>query len=511
VRRAVKSWHSGVVCLGVAVVSPAMAQDTPDAASSPLALCCQTSSVGRASIDTAPGLLRTARLVAAHDDLPDIWRRFAVQTHTASGRLRRPQTAATDRVGTLHAEGAQVAGSWRLWGQATFTRQHEADVQWRNQSAASLTSAYVWADSVGGTFRGDRLGLAAAAISPAWRGLTFALPVDYGLGQGARRNDPRPLYRRRVAEVSPSLRWRRGAHQLGLGAILGWHREDLEIGGGASTEVPVVFRLRGISTFDRTQLISAERALLGGVVGGQGGYAFRGARWQIATGGTLRVERDSVRDGIAAPVNGGQTRRVRGDVRLAARRQEVMHGIALDVVAQQETQRGRDPIFAAVNATAQGRQLQMNAEWWQGASRPVARWVAAVEARAHTFEARDVAAETRWQVTRLPVTLRGGRRWQRAAHGWIAEVGFTQHAVRGAEREVFRPTRLTPVLVNADYAVVSAPAVGGQLLLAWDRLQRGQVISRLSLSATGRRTTAPLADGRRALAAHTFTLALDVF
>jgi hypothetical protein len=500
-----------VAIVGVGAASPVVAQSTPYTTSSPLRVCCHAEVAPRVSLDTTPGLLRVARLVAAHDDVPTVWRRFVVHTHSTSGALRRPQTAATDQVGTLHAEGAQTAGSWRLWGQASFTKQHESAVQWRNQSAASLTSAYVWADSVGGTFRSDRLALAAAAISPAWHGLTFALPVDYGLGQGARRNDPRPLFRRRVAELSPSVRWQRGAHQLGVGAMIGWHREDLEIGGGTTTEVPVVFRLRGMATFDRTQLISAERALLGGVVGGQSGYAFRGAQWQVAVGGALRLERDSVRDGIASPVNGGQTRRVRGDLRTAVRKQGAAHGVSFDLLTQQETLRGRDPIFAAVNAITEGRVLQMSTGWWQGRVRTTARWSAAADVVVHTFETRDVAAETRWQVTRMPITLRGGRRWQRKDNGWVAELGVTHHGVPNAERVAFRPTRLSPVLVDADYAVASARAVGGQFMLAWDREQQGQLLFRLSLSGTGRRAMETLFDGRRNLTAHTMTVALEIF
>lgn len=500
-----------VAALCVVSAAPLWAQATPYAASSPLGICCHSGSAVRVSLDTAPGLLRTARLMAAHDDMPAVWRRFVVRTHSVAGDWRRPQAAATNREGLVLAEGGQTAGKWRLWGQAAFAKQHESDVQWRNQSIASLTSAYVWADSVGGTFRSDRLVLAAAIISPSWRGFTVALPVDYGLGQGARRNDPRPLFRRRVAELSPSIRWQRGAHQLGLGAMIGWHREDLEIGGGTTTEVPVVFRLRGISTFDRTQLISAERALLGGVMGGHGGYAWRSARWQIATGATIRVEQDSVRDGIASPVSGGHSRRVRGDLRAAIRRQGGASGGELDLLAKQETLRGRDPVFIAVNATAEGRQLHASASWWRGTERVRAPWSASMDVALHTFVARDVAAETRWQATRIPLTLRGGRRWQRTDHGWVAELGVTHHAVTNTARVAARPTRLTPVLVDADYAVAAIPATGGQFMLAWDRLHGGQLASRLSLVGASQQSRGVLFDGRRGLAAHTFTLALEVF
>ena len=504
-------WAGGLVAGLVLGSTPTLAQETPYGATSPLDICCRPGSSLLVAQDTTPGLMRVARLFAAHDDLPSSWRRYGLRARSITGALRRPQDAATDQDVMLVADGAQSVGRWRLWGQATFGRQREDDVQWRNQSAPSLRSAYVWADSVGGTFRSDRLGLAAALVSPSWRGITVALPVDYGLGQGARREGPRPLYRRRVAELSPSLRWQSGAHQLGAGAIVGWHREDLEIGGGTTTEVPVVFRLRGIATFDRTQLISAERALLGGVVGVQGGYAWRSLKWFVATGSTLRLEQDSVRDGIAAPVNGGQTRRVRGDWRLAVRRQSAERGVELDVLAQQETSRGRDPVFAAVNATAQGQRVQVTTQWWQGGVRPLASWMLSVHGAWHTLERRDVAAETRWRVTRFPITMSGGHRWRQADQAWLLEVGVSNDAVSGVDREALRGTRLTPILTDADYAVAAAPALGGHLMLAWDRVRNGALTSRLSLSGAARRTRGMLFDGRRALAAQALTLMVEFY
>ena len=504
-------WAGGVLVGLIGPTFPMPAQETPYGATSPLRLCCAPTVGWTSAQDTVPGLLRMARLMAAHDALPATWRRYGVQSWRQAGAWRQPQDAAATQELLVVADGGQAAGRWRLWGQATFGRQHEEDVRWRNQSAPSLSSVYVWADSVGGTFRSDRLGLAAAVVSPAWRGITLALPVDYGLGQGARRNDPRPLYRRRVAELSPSLRWQVGAHQFGVGAVAGWHREDLEIGGGISGDVPVVFRLRGIATFDRTQLISAERAVLGGVVGAQGGYAWQSSRWVVATGVTLRLERDSVRDGTAAPVNGGQTQRARGDWRMAVRRHRARGGAELAVLAQQERARGRDPVFAAVNATNAGQRVQVTTAWWEGGTRPLASWTWSVDAAWHTLERRDVAAETRWRATRWPVTVRGGHRWQQANQGWLLDVGVSHDAVTSAFRDALRTTRLTPILTDAEYAVGGAPTYGGQVMVAWDRVRNNALASRVSLSGTARQTTGMLFDGRRALSAHRITLMVEFY
>ncbi len=487
------------------------AQASPYHASSPLPGCCRATPVTPPTVDTLPGLLRVVRHAAALDDLPATSRRFVLGSHVLAGALRLPQDARTERAVHLLAEGSRPAGRWRTWGQAAFTRQAELDVAWRNQSAPSLRSAYVWADSVGGTFRSDHLELAAALVSPAVRGFTVALPVDYGLGQGARRNDPRPLYRRRVAEVAPAVRLQRGAHQVGVGVTQGWHREDLEIGGGTSPEVPVVFRLRGIATFDRTQLISAERALIGGVVGGHAAYHWQSTRWAIATGAMVRLERDSVRDGIAAPVSGGSTRRLRQDLRLLARHQDGRGGVELDLRGQQEISRGRDPVFSAVNAIAEGRRVQMITEWWRGTSRPRAAWLIRVEGIWHALERRDIAADAQWAATRFPLAVSGGHRWPIPAGALWVELGASRESVADRRRLSGRPTRLSATIADPEYALMAAPVSGARVGLGWDRVRNGALTSRVAVSASARRTDGPLFDRRQNLAAQAMALTVELF
>jgi hypothetical protein len=492
---------------------PLPAQGTPYTATSPLRPCCASSNATMQAVrDTAPSILRASRNAAGvRTALGEQWRRVVVMADGTRGEWRRPQEAAAHEALSLVAEGAQRAGSWLTTGVAQYHRAVQSGVSWNNSSDAYLGSSYVWADSVGGTVRRDALALSGAVITPVWRHLTAALQVDYALGQGARRNDPRPLFRRRVAELSPALSLTMGRQTIGLGAMVGWHREDQEIGGGTSTEFPVVFRLRGIGTFDRTQLISAERAVLGGVVGAHAAWARAGERWQWSLGSTLRVERDSVRDGISTPVTNGATRRVRLEGTTAVRRRSDRGGIDWRTSLRSEDAQGRDPVFSAINAIDDATTLHSDVQWWRGDSPQDARWSVALTVEQATLSRRDVATETEWRATVPGISALAGHRFAGGARALAIAVGGGVQRPTTTSYEALRPSRMTPVLALADYAVVSAPRAHGSLALAWETRADGMVTRRLRLETTVHQTTGTLADARRSLGRTQWMVGYEVY
>lgn len=494
--------------------SAVSAQHTPATGTSPLRPCCSHdwSDVVQPVRDTVPSLLSASRNAAV---LPQVfgtsWRRFALQAKSTGGGLRRPQEAGRSDQVSLSAEGSQRAGRWTVIGNAAYRRATDSDVAWRNTSDAYLGNVYIWADSVGGTFRRDELALSGAIASPSWHGLTAALHLDYGIGQGARRNDPKPLFRRRVAEVSPALAYTVGRHTIGIGVLVGWQREDLEIGGGASAEFPVVFRLRGMGTFDRTQLISAERAMIGGGTGAQIGWSRNGDRWTLALGGTVRVERDSVRDGIATPVSGGASRRVRGDGQVALRYRAADGGVDLSAALRNEEARGVDPVFRAVNVIDDGTTATTRVRWWRGRDPVAARWLATIVGhRAQTLR-RDLAAETTWNAAMPSLTAALAHRVPVGSGAVLLGMGGGAGWRERAAYAALRPSRLTPILALADYAVVSAPQRHGLATVAWERWGRGGVASRIRLDGVVVRTAAALADARQSLTRTHLSLTMELY
>ncbi|HYW30112.1 MAG TPA: hypothetical protein VE869_01315 [Gemmatimonas sp.] len=473
----------------LAVTSALNAQTTPAAASSPLRPCCQPSAGSMVlphatplARDTLPSVGRVLRQPGGIGDaLPVRLQGIALTASTSGGTLRRPQQPARADVGEFRAEGAR-RGAWRTAGGARYRRGREADVAWRNGSDAYLGNAYLWADSVGGDYRRDELALDGGVETPSWHGLRAALGLDWGLGQGARRNDPRPLFRRRVAELAPALTLSRGAHTVAAGAIVGWQREDLEIGGGSSTEFPVLFRLRGIGTFDRTQLISGQRSVLGSVMGGQGAWAWGGTRWALAFGGAVRVERDSVRDGIATPTDGGATRRLRTDWRLLARRTGARGGVEVDANAAREEGRGRDPVFAAINAIDEGRRESVHLAWWHGGAgaRPLdARWRLDLTLSAHTLSREDIAAETAFDAATRSIMLGGTRRVAFGGGALTVSGAGILTAPENSALTIARPSRITSILARDDHTVLTARQRGMQGVLTWERRLGAEAMGRI--------------------------------
>jgi hypothetical protein len=503
-----------IVLAAVCQPSAVVAQHMPATATSPLRPCCSHDWAGTVQPlrDTAPSLLTVSRNAAVlAQRFGASWRRFAVQGATAGGEFRRPQEAARSDQITVTAEGVQRAVGWTMVGSASYRRASDEGVAWRNTSDAYLGNVFIWADSVGGTLRRDELGLSGAIVSPAWHGVTAALHLDYGIGQGARRNDPKPLFRRRIAEVSPALAYTVGRHTIGVGAVVGWQREDLEIGGGASAEFPVVFRLRGMGTFDRTQLISAERAMLGGVTGAQLGWSRTGDRWVIAIGGTVRVERDSIRDGIATPVSGGATRRVRGDGQVALRHRSDDGGTDVSAALRNEEARGVDPVFRAVNVIDDGTAAATRVRWWRGRDPAEARWLATIVGQRVQLLRRDLAAETTWNATMPIVTAALAHRVPMTGGAVLLGLGGGAGWRERADYAALRPSRLTPILALADYAVVSAPQRHGLATVAWERWAAGAVVSRIRLDGLLVRTAAALADARPALTRTNLSLTMELY
>jgi hypothetical protein len=410
----------------------------------------------------------------------------------SSGSLHRPQDAGASQVTRAHAWGWRASRGWLMTGGVEWRRFRDDDVAWRNVSDAYRGASYVWADSVGGTWRGDALQLNSAIASPSWRRVRLGLGVDYGVGQGARRNASRPLYRRRVAEFTPALLWTAHGQSLAVSGVFGGQREDAEIGGGGIID-PTVFRLRGMSTFDRTQLISAERALIGSVRGATLAYAGESARWQWAVAAGERREQDSVRDGIARPEFGGGTARERRDINAVLRRQHDVGGSEARVSWQRETARGTDPVFRAVNQVDEGALLHAEFMYWRGAQgRSVsphaplqAAWLFGAELLRPQTSRRDVVAETSWDVVRTELGGRVVRRQQIGSGSIVLGARVWAATVSDSMYRADRATVMTARLARPDFDVHAVARRGADFTIAyeWQRGTSAQPTARLRIDS----------------------------
>jgi hypothetical protein len=171
--------------------------------------------------------------------------------------------------------------------------------------------------------------------------------------------------------------------------------------------------------------------------------------------------------------------------------------------------RGRDPIFAAVNATETGSVARAVVRGWSAPMLERARWHWAVQLLPRSLAREDAAAQTRWSVQALGVGGALVHRRPVAGGALLLLAHGTRHHRIDAQLEAGRPTRLTPLLATAEWAVVSAPLVelGGGV--GWEGGSVGAPRTRVLLGIDQVARTAAAAGGAWPSAWQRLTLRLE--
>lgn len=420
----------------------------------------------------------TARAQTLGDTLPGAWReggnaaglgtaglrgegRIRFFGGTGGGDYRRPQSPERTGLAGFTAQADRAAGGWTMLGAFAYTRRADHGVRWSNVADPYAGSPYVWADSTGGTWHRDDVRLRAALGSPRRAGrLAAGLALEYEVGQGARQNDPAPLFRRRVMSIVSGVAWTIAPrHTVGVTGTAEWAREDGEVGFGSAQD-PFVYHLRGLGTFDRTQLLAAARVSVGRRLGGGVQYQGDAGPWRLGAAIDGSASRDSVRDGVATPTFGGSWTQTRGGFRGSARR--AADGVSMELRASADVDRGRgtDPVFRAVNVVDEGWSAGVGMEAWAGRDRSVSARRLNVRTGARSINRRDVVARTEWSAVSVDADAAASLR-----RGW-GRGGAIRGEIRGGVSRPIRSTLtsssdspLIPILVQPDYAVHAA-AIG---------------------------------------------------
>lgn len=303
-----------------------------------------------------------------------------------------------------------------------------------------------------GDWRRDHVSTSATLASPDWGGVRSGLTLRYTVGQGSRDNDPRPLYRLRRLGVTPGFTVAVGAIRIGATATLALEREEGEIGAYSQTD-PFVFRLRGITTFDRTGLRTADRTRTGGTVGAGVQVGGREGRWTLAI--DHGVDRDSTFDGVGTPSDAGRFRRTWSQGTARAR----FGGVEAAVQGRSSRGRGTDPIFRAVNVVQQDDSVGLVLRTWRGRGLSDAPVVMAAVAEVSRSHRRDIAAGSQWSASGLNLALGATLRLRVAGVGLVlvGQAGVLQSLA--SEYVAGRPSVMTPVLGEADYRRFAADGV----------------------------------------------------
>jgi hypothetical protein len=421
------------------------------------------------------------RAYLAADTLPGLWReggnaaglgklglvgggRVFGEFRQEDGDFRRPQRPAGTAALTVGMDGAREAAGWTAVGRFAYTRRQDRDVRWSIVADPYAGWPYVWADQRGGDWRRDGADLQAAVASPARGRLGGGLRVDYGVAQGARRNDPRPLFRQRDLRIAPGARVALGGgRELGLDGWAAWTREENEVGYFAGDD-PVVYQLRGHGFFSRTTLVRSVRTVDGRERGAGVQMANAAARrpWSLAVRGF--VGDDSARVNIARPEFGGGYRRVGGEARGALRLPGHRVSLEAALAGGFATGEGTDPFVTprSINTLDADRHLLLTLSGWQGVVAADSRHAVGLQLGLSDTRREDVIVATDWHVLAAlaGASAAARRRWGADAAVFAGAEAGVRTAI-SSRFEALRPTELTPVLVEPDFLFHAGHRVEG--------------------------------------------------
>jgi hypothetical protein len=459
--------------------------------------------------DTLPGLWREGGNPAglAGAGLPGIGR-FTAALGGESGALRRPQDAEGRRALRFGVEGDRARPGAATAGRLVYGREAARAVRWSAVADPYAGSPYIWADSAGGDWTRDRVEIqgAAATLTPL-APLTVGLRLDYAVAQGARQNDPRPLFRRRDLRLTPGVALRLAEHHtIGAHLALGRGREENEVGYFADRD-PYLFRLRGYGLYDVTQLVQGERTVLDHELGGGLQYAGERGRWRWSAALDAAVAVDSAVEGVASPRFGGRYRREGAGLGLALRRRGVGRVAEARFEARVLEGRGTDPVFLAQNTTDAERSAVLRLSGWRERGAGERPLEASLDLGVHTLEREDIATRTRWDITTLGITSALGARRPRAGGGALlaaARAGYG--AALRSHFEALRPTALTPILTEPEFRYHAADRFHLSLALGGERPLGARTTARLLVrGSTERAPELPGREGR-----HTLDISLEM-
>ncbi|TAE24101.1 MAG: hypothetical protein EAZ92_13670 [Candidatus Kapaibacterium sp.] len=337
-----------------------------------------------------------------------------------SGRFRAPQIATAILGGGFDARGLKrfggnsetsAANAWTLAGQFRYNRSAHDSVRLSTVANPLNGNPYILADTTGGNWLRDDIQLETSLSTPLlWESLRFGANLFYGVGQGARRNDPRPLFRYRTLGFAPALLWQIASeHSLGAVFRVESRREDSELGFFANDNT-FVWRMRGVASYDRIPLVSSQRVTQGVKWAGGVQYAWNEAQVTASQRRVVLVAEaysrtDSVRDGVAEPQFAGMYLEQGVNATVSAGQMGELFGAeGLQEVrfhALSALGRGIDPIFRAANTSDIQTSAQMQARFRMGKTHQISPLNASLYLAFEDIVRRDVAADFRSQVSNL--------------------------------------------------------------------------------------------------------------
>ena len=169
----------------------------------------------------------------------------------------------------------------------------------------------------------------------------------------------------------------------------------------------------------------------------------------------------------------------------------------------------------AVNTIDEGRLSVLRVRTWAGPSPVVTPWMLNLTGSAGSMQRADLAAETSWRVPHrqlaLDAVVRPRGLFGAHARGLLLQGGMAMLQVHGGAYTASRPTRLTPTLAWADYAVLAVPRTQWTASLGWEQQTEGRVRRRVRAEVLMQRARTALLDGRPAVGRESLRVVFERF
>lgn len=386
------------------------------------------------------------------------------------GALKRPQEPIEQGIYKFNAEGASRVGAWWAAGNFTYRRGNDKDVQWLAAESAYNGNPFLYADSVGGDWFRDEFWLSAALGSPeCFERVSLGAKLDYDVGQGARRNGARPLYRARRITFKTAVALRLfGKERVSLAPVWNWRKEENEFAFFTTQSDWLLYFLQGFGTFNRTTVASAERNATGDLKGIDVGYEGGVGNWAWSASANWLTGTTNVIDGVSVASFSGRVIHNLETYQVAVQRLSKQVSIEVRGAYSKRDERGADdfdasitssrtePDFLAVNVIDQEEIVNLNADLWLGelgAASPLrlfAKW------QTRNLFRRDIMAETNWQTHLQTVQLGALSAIPILSATIFSGASLAYTSASDASYRADRPTALSPIIVRPDFLVMSA-------------------------------------------------------
>jgi len=371
-----------------------------------------------------------------------------VSADYTSGDFRRPMQAAQRRSLGLHTGGLRRLGGWTVAGLFRYGRRYDSDVAWSGVYDPYEGNPFLWADSNRGDWERDEVQARITLQAPSLGRITTGLSIAYGIGAGARRNEPKPFFRYRDIALRPGLVYSLSRNkEIGLAGEVGLGKEENELGFFSRDNV-VLYRLRGFGTYTKTPFVTGERRREEIRWKASAYYSYDWDRSGLLFTGFAEQREDEVIEGLASPQPTGYFTGISWGGEILLRSGGAGKGGSASLKGRVQDGYADDVIFRAESASWSRQEVSSQLRYWkEGRKRS---WLMIVSPAFTYFNQTDLGTQTLWDVSQLSLTAEWRYRRQLSAawhfflapaagYAWPVDTYFTSRSQNIVLRELTVP------------------------------------------------------------------------